>query len=181
MASNRIEFEMTLKELNFKFKGDFEQGQRIQAGISRALGDIASIQNSVTGAKPPALIDVPSSTTPTARRSKKRRKTQDESGEGEQSGVNGNGSDSQPQNGESAPRRTGVSPTELLKGLRKAGFFEEAKTSSAILSHLNTKGHTNIAGSDLTSPLSSLCKKDILVRNKPDGKVWHYGNGPKDE
>ena len=179
MASNKIKFEMTLKELNFKFEGDYEQGQRIQSGITRALGDIANIQNTASGTKPPALIDLPpANATPT--RWKKRRKTQDGAAEGDPTAVDGNG-DLNLAEEPTQRRSNSESPTHLLINLRKTGFFESAKSASQILDHLTTKGHTSLAHSDLTSPLLKLCQRDVLVRSKPDGKSWHYGNGAKDE
>jgi hypothetical protein len=179
MASNKIKFEMTLKELNFKFEGDYEQGQRIQSGITRALGDIANIQNNAMGAKPPALIDLPPANTPSTRR-KRRRKTQDGAEEGDPASPQGDGELGLSE--EPTQRRSNSeSPTLLLMNLRKTGFFETPKSASQILDHLTTKGHTSIAHSDLTSPLTKLCQRDVLVRNKPDGKSWHYGNGAKDE
>jgi len=176
MASNKIKFEMTLEKLAFKFEGDYEQGQKIQTGISRALGDIASLQSNAMGAKSPALIDVSTSSAPSRRKRKKR--AQNGESEGDASVVE-NGAES---DGEQSERRSaGESPTLLLTNLKKSGFFQEGKTAAQILNHLGTKGHTSVRGSDLTSPLLKLCQRDILTRSKPDDKTWHYANGSKDE
>jgi hypothetical protein len=177
MASNKIKFEMTLKDLSFKFEGDYEQGQRIQTGITRALSDIANIQSNAMGAKPAALIDLQPANVPPSRRKRKRKQDGDAEAD---SPADGNG-DSESHGGGSQRRSSTEAPTQLLLGLRKAGFFETARTASHILGHLATKGHTGLGHSDLTSPLSKLCQRDVLVRSKPDHKTWHYANGSKDE
>ena len=37
MATQKIKFKMSVKEVAFEFEGDLETGQRIQAGINRTL------------------------------------------------------------------------------------------------------------------------------------------------
>jgi|GEM_PF-5473068 len=176
MASNKIKFEMVLKELAFKFEGDYEQGQKIQTGITKALGDIANLQSNAMGAKAPALIDIPASSAAPLRR-KRKRKTQNGEIDGESSATE-NGAEPQ----KSERRSSSESPTLLIKTMRKTGFFETPKSAVDILNHLTTKGHTSFGHSDLTSPLANFCKQEILSRSKPEGsKTWQYSNGSKDE
>jgi hypothetical protein len=175
MAANKIKFEMKLKELAFKFEGDYEQGQRIQTGITRALSDISSLQSNAMGAREPKLIEAQVSNVPPVRR--KRRKAAQNGEPGAPDAADGSENA-----GEVGQRRTNdESPTQLLIGLRKTGFFGEGKTANQILGHLSTKGHTGLAHSDLTSPLQKLCQREVLIRTKPNGKVWQYANGSRDE
>ncbi len=57
MAANKIKFEMTLKELTFKFEGDYEHGQRLQLGINKALSDLGKLQGAASGFEETKLIE----------------------------------------------------------------------------------------------------------------------------
>jgi hypothetical protein len=171
MATNKMKFEISIKELTFKFEGDFEQGQRIQTGISRALGDISRLQDTATGLQEPTkqiqgpVIDVPK------RKYKKRRaatadaETPNEGAEGEAQG----------QAEESGERRTtGTSFKELLQSLKQDGFFNTPQTTKQMVQHFSASGHTSVKTTDLTAPLARMTRGKELKRVKNEDDVWAY-------
>ena len=176
--ANKIKFEMTLKELTFKFEGDYEHGQRLQLGINKALSDLGKLQGAASGAEEIKLIEA----TPVVARTSRRRKRKNEQGDAAtDNGKEGTG-EADVAGSDSDRRSLGVSPTKLLMDMRKNGGFQDGKTSAQIVSDLNRSGHTAIKDSDLTSPLIRLCTRQVLKRDKPAGaKSWIYAAGPKDE
>lgn len=179
MANNKIKFEMTLKELTFKFEGDYEQGQRLQMGVNKTLSDLGRLQSIAAGHEEPKVIEaqpvVPA-------RTSRRRKRKLDSADGAPDNLENNTQENPKPNNSSDRRSLGVSPTQLLTSLRKEGFFSQPKSSSQIVSELNRTGHTAVKDSDLTSPLLRLCTRKILSRDKPNGsKIWMYQAGEKDE
>ncbi len=179
MATNKIKFEMTLKELTFKFEGDYEQGQRLQLGINKTLGDLGRLQGIAAGHEEAKVIEAPPLATP---RTSRRRKRKPEAADGKPVDSESGNQEIPQQNNASDRRTSGVSPTKLLIKLRKNGFFSEPKTSGQLVSELNRSGHTSIKDSDLSAPLLRLCQRNILSRDKPNGvKIWMYGAGVNDE
>lgn len=167
MATNKMKFEISLKELTFKFEGDFEQGQRIQTGISRALGDITKLQDAATGIQEPRQIQGPVINVP-RRKSRKRR--------AEANGEATTGSDEDGAEEAEERRSTGTSGTGLLQTLRVEGFFGNPQTTKKIVSHLATTGHTSIRTSDLTKPLLKMLQRKELKRAYDTNHVWEYSN-----
>jgi hypothetical protein len=166
MATNKMKFEVSLKELTFKFEGDFEQGQRIQTGISKALGDIAKLQDTAVGIQEPKQIQGPVINVP---RRKARKRRADENGEGGTKGGE-NGVESEER------RSTGTSGTTLLQTIRTEGFFNNPQTTKQIVSHLVTNGHTSVRTTDLTKPLLKMVQQKELKRGKNGEGVWEYSN-----
>ena len=125
---NKIKFEMTLKELNFKFEGDYEQGQRLQTGISRTLGDLAKLQNNAIGAEEPRLIEAQVTNSPRSTRRKARAtRAGGEAANGQQPAA-----EAAPTGGGSPSRRGSPdAPMALVRGLRTANFFDQPKTGSS--------------------------------------------------
>ena len=170
---------MTLKELTFKFEGDYEQGQRLQQGINKTLGDLGRLQGIAAGHDEVKVIEAPPLATT---RTSRRRKRKSEPSDGKPSDSESGDQENLQQNNLPERRSSGVSPTKLLINLRKAGFFSDPKTSGQIVSELNRSGHTSIKDSDLSAPLLRLCQRNILSRDKPNGaKNWMYGAGVNDE
>ncbi len=171
-----MKFEMSIKELSFKFEGDFEQGQKIQTGISKALGEIANLQNGALGLPPakPVEARVIESLPPTRSRRRKRKPEAAESEAEDSAETNGSEKGA-------ARKSTGSSPMQLLKELRKSGFFEGGKTVGDIVSHVNAKGHTKLVPGSFSAQLQSLSKKDILSRTQDESGGWVYSPGTKDE
>lgn len=178
MPANKIKFEMSLKELTFKFEGDYEQGQRLQLGINKTLSDFAKLQGTAAGFDDSKLIDA----APPAARITRRRKKKNEQHDVKNDGVQTGASEGDAVPSDTQRRSGGESPTKLLTDLRRKGFFAEARTTSEVVSELQRSGHTSIQQSDLTAPLIRLCKREVLKRDKPPGEdSWNYTAGPTDE
>lgn len=170
-----MKFKMNIKELSFEFEGDVDQGQKIQGGISKALGDIGALQNEALGLPSAKTADAKIIEAPALVRTRRRRRRVETSDtQGDESQVDHD------EAGGNAPKSTGSSPTELLIGLRKGGFFEGGKTVGDIVSHVNAKGHTKLTSASFSAQLQSLTKRDVLVRTQEDG-TWKYSPGTKDE
>ena len=179
MARNKVEFKMSITGISFEFKGDFEQGQKLQKGIGDAVIGLAklqssamSIEDSADAAKPVAGTVV--EPTRTKRRSRKRL-AGPSSGNGEVAAESGETAQAATSRGS-----TGTSPSKLVLEMRKAGYFSVKRKASDVEAELNTKGHTKIHATDLTSPLRTLCTRDVLKRSKNEDDVWMYENGSKD-
>ena len=178
MPTNKVEFEMSIKEISFKFKGDYELGQKLQKGISDAVDGIAKLQNSAMSIEDASAKPVTGSVVELFRTKRRTRKRPAGAAEGT--------GESNPENGETTQAAgatrggTGTSPTKLMLELRKSGFFSVKRKAAEVQAELNTKGHTRIGPQDLTSPLISLCKKDVLKRSKNESDVWVYENGSND-
>ncbi len=184
MATNKIKFEMTLKELTFKFEGDYEQGQRLQVGINKTLTDLGKLQGAAAGFEDAKEVKVIETSTVLPKSSRRRRRKSESP---ESAGENGIGATEQPTSengngGQGERRSSGVSPTQLLLGLRKTGYFSQSRTSGQVVTELNRQGHTSIKDSDLTSTFVRLCQRQVLSRDKDaEGKVWVYQAGSVDE
>lgn len=177
MPTNKVEFEMSIKEISFKFKGDYEQGQKLQKGISDAVIGLSKLQNSAMSIEDQAEAAKPVAGTVvepvrTKRRSRKRGTGGGDAGTAENGAEGDVGQESGTSRG-----GTGTSPTKLVIELRKSGFFSTKRKAAEVQTELNTKGHTRIGPQDLTSPLISLCKKDVLKRSKDEAGVWVYEDG----
>lgn len=171
-----MKFEMSIKELSFKFEGDFEQGQKIQTGISKALGEIANLQSGALGLPPvkPAEARV-IETFPPARTRRRRKKPEAVASEAEALAETNDSERG------AARKSTGSSPMRLLKDLRKTDFFEGGRTVGEIVSHVNAKGHTKLVPGSFSAQLQALSKRDVLRRTPDDVRGWVYFPGTKDE
>lgn len=180
MASQKMKFKMNIKELSFEFEGDFEHGQKIQTGISKALGEIANLQTGAMGLPPTRPAEarvVEAAALPAFSRPRRRRKRPPAEG-GE---ADGTGAEETEGSEAVARKSSGSSPMKLLLGLRKDGFFEGGKTTADIVTHVQTKGHTKLNTRSFTAQLVALCKKDILTRSDSGDGTWKYAPGTKDE
>lgn len=181
MASQKMKFKMNIKELSFEFEGDFDQGQKIQSGISKTLSELGNLQTGAMGlptTKPveARVIEALPPTRTRRRRRKSEAAVSDSNGAGEEAAEEtGNGEKI------SARKPTGSSPIRLLKDLKQNGFFEGGKSVSEIVTHVNAKGHTKMINSSFSAQLLSLSKKEILERKQDETGGWKYYPGTRDE
>ena len=169
---------MSVEKLTFKFEGDVEHGQKIQLGITKALGDLSSLQNGamgLPGSNPdPKVIDIPQLPSGTKSRRRKRRSSVE-------SGTD-NGEGDATNSGQESPRKSsGTSPMQLLMDLRRENFFDGGKSATDVVAHLATKGHTKMTSSTFTAQFQQLCKKNVLTRAKNPDDVWIYSPGSQNE
>src|SRR4051812_4311676 len=120
MATNKVKFKMSLKEVTFEFEGDYEQGRALQQGINQTMAGLANLQGRAIGLEDQnrKLIESrPVEPTIPARRRRKRRLT---NGDGVDDAVESNNPDDAPvaRNGDEPRRSTGVSPTARVIELR---------------------------------------------------------------
>jgi hypothetical protein len=171
----KIEFEMTLKELSFKFRGDSEQGQKLQAGINRAVGELSRLQGAVSGANDQRLIDVPTTPATVIVRKRRKRPTPNPATESNDHAVsegNGQGDAST----QSATRKG--KPRALVIELKQEGFFQTPKTQAQVVAELRRKGYTV---KSFATILTRLMQDKILNRNQNAEGEWLYENGPANE
>jgi hypothetical protein len=181
MAANKIKFKMSVEKIQFEFEGDYEQGRAMQQGITQTLTNLSNLQNRVLGAEAAPKQITSNVVDPPRPRRRKRRTI----GDGAAAAENGNGNGStggEGEDGDGERRSRGVSPTAVVLEIRKAGFFAEPRTSGEVLTECHRRGFSNLRASDLTSPLGSLTRQDVLRRdNDPTRNQWAYTNGTKDE
>jgi hypothetical protein len=177
MASQKMKFEMSIEKLSFKFEGDFEQGQRIQNGISKALGEIASLQSGAVGlpatqAEARVVESPAAASTPRHRRKRKGVASTEESSD-ETIGTSG-----EDDAAAAARRPSGASPKKLLMELRHDSFFDSGKKYGEIIAEINRRGHTKILPTSLPAALATLAQDKVLNRNKSAEGVWVYTSRP---
>jgi len=170
MATNKVKFEMTLKELTFKFEGDYEKGAQLQQGISRTLGDFARLQNQASGTDDPQEAK-PVTATVLDGKTPRRRRRRTVSADGGEGATDENGSEG------GSRKSSGISARQLLLDLKAQQFFQQPRTNSQVVAELNRRGHTHIRDNHLTSPLKRLCTADILRREQNTEGVWTYLDG----
>jgi hypothetical protein len=152
MATQKIKFKMSIKELSFDFEGDVETGQRIQNEIKKTLTAIAHTQEKLLPADP-NVIDVEAS--PPGANGKKVR-------------------------GPRKTRTKGNSPRGLVIALRQEGYFDEKRDANTIQAKLETMGR-KLKGNELSPALIALTQKKILKREKNAENVYEYEKGPNDD
>jgi hypothetical protein len=154
VRNQKIKFEMTVKELSFKFEGDVETGQRIQSDMKKTLTALANAQDRLLP-HDPSVIEV------------------------EATNVTDNGKAGRGRS--SRPRRPKANtPRTLVIGLRNEGFFDEKRDISAIQAELQKKGR-NFEGNELSPALIALTQKDILKRDKNAEGIFEYERGTNDD
>ena len=185
MATNKVKFEMSIEKLTFKFEGDYEQGKVLQQGINQTMAGLAGLQGKAMGLEDQSRKMIEAKVTdasPPSRSRKKRRATRPEvvdptvaSGEASDAG--------EPADEGAEPRRnTGVSPKAVVMDLRRTGYFETPRTSGEIKDELHRRGFSSMRPTDLTSPLGSLTRQEVLRRDKDEQRnQWVYSNGTKNE
>jgi hypothetical protein len=175
IMANRIEFEMSLEKLSFKFKGDYEQGQKIQAGINRAVGELTKLQAGAAG----ATIDVEATPSVTAALpSPIRRRKRKQTSNSPTAAVEGDDNGVEAVNGDGKPKQK---PQQLLIKLRKEGFFASPQPATKALDALFAKGFTAIRANTIATVLARLCQRNVLRRTQNSDGVWVYQNGEKNE
>lgn len=165
MATRKVKFSISIKELNLEYEGSQEIGQRIHQGVTHALGSLINAQDRLLAAPPRSgqVIDA---------------------GFSDAGASKANGQDSPDGNSEkpkqSRQRRTkGTSLIGLLRSLKKEGFFVQARPVSEIKERLKDKGH-NYSDSNISARLQDLTKKDELFRDS-SGEVYVYRGTPFNE
>ena len=157
MVTRKAKFSIEIEKLKINFEGTQELGQQIQQGVTQAIGGFMNTQARLLSAKPeptPVIdAEVSDNGSPKA------------NGQG-----NFDGNSEKPK--QPKQRKTkGVSLIGLLRGLKKEGFFAQARPVSEILERLQTKGHSNFTDSNISARLQDLTKKDELFRDR-------IGEGP---
>jgi hypothetical protein len=185
MASNKIKFKMSIKEVTFEFEGDYEQGRAIQQGISQTMTGLSNLQSRAMGiadANPDRKQIEGRVVDPPAKPHKRKKRKTAGATTGEEGDGNTDNGDGQGAEGDATPRRSGgPSPTALLIELRKSGFFAQKRTMSDILTELQKKGHTRVGNNAISGPLAKLATKDVLRRDHNETGNWVYENGTKEE
>jgi hypothetical protein len=158
MATQKIKFKMSVKELSFEFEGDIETGQRIQNDIRKSL---AALTHSPTAVLPADQDVIESEFAPALENGKPA-----------------------PDNGKVIkPRRTrrgkANSPRTLIAGLRRSGFFTQKRDLNAIRDELARSGH-NFKPNELSAAVIPLCKKGILKRDQGENGNYEYVQGEAD-
>jgi len=195
MASNKVKFKMMIKEIAFEFEGDYEQGRQLQQGINNTMQGLANLQNRSMGLPEPASIAqtklIDSRSVEPVRRRRKKRTPSVNPNEGVESTTETSDNmmpDSDAETNissagsEMPPRRnSGVSPKTLLINLRKSGFFGQKRAIGEIVNKLHTDGYPMMEQSGISSTLISLCRSQVLAREKNEAKKWVYAQGPNEQ
>jgi hypothetical protein len=169
MAKQEIEFEFTLEKLTLKVKGSHEVAQKVQAGLSRTLGNLADMQRL---ALPVAPAAPPNGQRPLPFESENGEVVYDQP-------VNGQPAVPAPEKVKRTRKANGVSLINLLRDLKGETFFTEARTADAIRDKLKTKGHT-FSPSSIAARLQDLTKNDELFR-QPSEQGYVYKDTKFDE
>jgi hypothetical protein len=168
MATRKVKLRISIKEFSMDFEGTQDLGLQIQQGFTEAIGGLMNAQARMLAAQPEPgqVIDAEVSDSGTARV---------------------NGQESQNAYGEKGKQpkqrraRSGVSLTNLLRGLKKEGYFSQARPVSDILERLKDKGHSNFTESNISARMQELTKKNELYRDKNGQGVYVYKDSQFDE
>ena len=185
MASRRIEFELTIEKLSFKFKGDQQTAERIQGTMNSMLAAVTDAQDAMTDPEENTtklLTTIPAPDISARGASRRRGRNKNNSSAKTSTDASGGGDVSEDASGKSPrPRRAkSVSAQDLIVTLGKEGFFTQHRTAAEVQIALSKKGH-NFEGRQLGTPLLRLTQKDFLSRDKNEEDVWAYIKGPVDE
>jgi hypothetical protein len=165
-VSEKISFELSIKELSLKFTGSREVGQAIQQGFTQGFARMIDTQKTVMGAIGPA-------------------RSNDHSADLTIENEAGNG---QPANGHSPAEKTktkvrrstgGIPVKDQLRSMLGSGWFKEERGAGVIEDKLKTDGH-NVSAGSLASRLKEMTVNKELYRNKV-GKSYVYKDSPFDD
>jgi len=178
MASNKVKFKVSIKELVFEYEGDNERAQVLQGRITETLGSLAAAQADAIDITPARQLPAaPQVVIPPKRRRRARK-----------SSVNGDGSVSATSDVEAgvevpsedkAPRKRrarGTSYRGQVIGLMNEGFFKSKRTGEEVRDELIRRGH-NFPLNRINEALLSLTQKQKLSRAVNAHSVWEYENG----
>jgi hypothetical protein len=172
MATRKVKFNISIKELQIEFEGTQELGQQIQHGVTQALGGLMNAPARLLTARdePARVVDAA---------------VQDRA----EPQVNGQASPDGSGDKAKSPRQRrtkgGPSIASLLHGLKQEGYFSQARTSADVLVHLkDNKGHS-LPESTVRTELQRMVQKADgdpakLHRSKIE-KVYFYKDTPFNE
>jgi hypothetical protein len=171
MAKQEIEFEVTLEKLSIRYKGSQEMGQRLQANLTRSIGNLVDTQRQ---AMLPARQAEPLNG----------QKTLFEAPVGEHETPAPPVAPvppAEPLAEKKKPRKvSGVSLIGMLRDLKsKEKFFAVPRTVDAIREQLKLKGHT-YKPSSIAARLLDMIQDDELFRSL-SGEVYVYKDTKFDE
>ncbi len=157
----KVKFEIQIQGFSVKFEGDEEQAQTAVLQVGQGLAGLTSL---------PAQMLHPNSSGAMSQ--------QIAGPDANQGGTQNN-----PGTGNVTPPRTnkpskakgprGESPQGLIETLVNEGFLAQERSAEDIVGELSKKGYAYETGA-ISTPLTRLTRKNIITREKKDGKHFVY-------
>jgi len=177
MATRKVKFKLSIKEISFEFEGDQETAQNLAGTINQSLASISDAQNKLLDVEASPLpgrelrsAEVPALPTQTARRKKRQRRTENTSSNG--SSQNGDGTSNADSTSKGRrPRKDSVG--SQLKILLSEGFFAENHAVDEIRAELAKRGH-HFESNHISGELLRLTRDGLFVREKNEEDKWVY-------
>lgn len=175
MATRKVKFTVSVKELKLEFEGTQLEAHDVQHGLQQTLGGLLNTPARLlgreenaqpVGRRPMAVVDaVPAG--------------HDNGNRAEPAGEGNGERQKQPR------QRKGRGPSiaKLLADLKQEGYFAQARASGEVLTHLkDSKGHT-LRSSNVMTELQRMVQKDEgeaskLYRWKNSDGAYIYKDSP---
>jgi hypothetical protein len=169
MASQKVKWKLSIKEIYAEFEGSREDAQQLQHGVQQALGNLIGTQARLLAPPGPGggqVIEAQVEQTPAT----------------EGNGQKTIGSDSNGQK-QAKPRRarSGLSIVTLLRGLNKEHYFSEPRSGAEVEAYLKDKKGHSVRNAALLTQLQRLVTKGELHRDKNADDTYIYKDSPFDE
>ncbi|MEH2023315.1 hypothetical protein [Nostoc sp.] len=178
MATPKVKFKLSIKEISFEFEGDQATGQDLAGTINQSLASISDAQNKLLDVEASPVqgrelrsAEIPALPTQTARRKKRKRKTESIPSNG--SFQNGDSLSSGEENISKGSRTKKDSASSQLKAILNDGFFAENHSVKEIRTELAKRGH-HFESNHISGELLRLTKEGLFVREKNEEDKWIY-------
>ncbi len=157
----KVKFEIQIQGFSVKFEGDEDQAQTAVIQVGQGLAGLASL--------PGQMLHTNGSDS-SAKQIAGLASAQD--------GAEGSGAleGTKAEKAVKAPRARspkGESPQTLIENLVNEGYFSQERSAEDIVKELSKKGFTYGSGA-ISTPLTRLTRKNIILRDKKDGKHFLY-------
>ncbi len=153
----KVKFEIQIQGFSVKFEGDEEQAQTAVIQVGQGLAGLAGLPGQMlhtTGSNgQPQQVTGPVSTL------------------SDSSGINEAKERTVKTSRARSPK--GESPQSLIENLVNEGYLSEDRSAEDIVKELSKKGFTYETGA-ISTPLTRLTRKNIISRDKKDGKHFLY-------
>ncbi|MHC5765888.1 MAG: hypothetical protein ACYTXI_09740 [Nostoc sp.] len=179
MATRKVKFKLSIKEISFEFEGDQATAQDLAGTITQSLTSISDAQNKLLDVEASPVqgrelrsAEIPALPTQTARKKKRKRNT--ESILSNSSSDNGD-SLSTGEDGMFKGHRTTQKDSvgSQLKALLSEGFFVENHSVDEIRTELGKRGH-HFESNSISGELLRLTQKRLFIREKNQKNKWVY-------
>ncbi|MEH1970694.1 hypothetical protein [Nostoc sp.] len=178
MATRKVKFKLSIKEISFEFEGDQETAQDLAGTINQSLASISDAQNKLLDVEASSVqgrelrsAEIPILPTQTGGKRKRKRKTK--SIPIDDSSQNGDSLLSDEESISKGRRTKKDSVSSQLKALLGEGFFVENHSVNEIRTELAKRGH-HFESNHISGELLRLTQDGLFARDKNEENKWAY-------